>query len=56
MGGPVDAVAQAASFIDAGVLPPMRDAQPVMQGESASAALDVRLDLGHGLVLHIVRR
>jgi len=48
--GPVEATTPAASFIDAGVLP------PVVRSDSASAVLEVRLDLGNGLVLHIVRR
>ena len=46
---------QAGSFIDAGVMPAASEAQPT-QTASAGAALEVRLDLGHGVVLHIVRR
>jgi transposase-like protein len=46
----------AAGFIDVGVLPPVSEVQSTTRCESASAALEIRLDLGHGLVLHIVRR
>lgn len=56
LGGPVDTSAQTASFIDIGALPPACAARAVSQGDSGDAALEVRLDLGHGLVLHIVRR
>ena len=43
-----------AGFIDVGPMPaPPRAPVKV---EPASAALEVRLELGHGLVLHIVRR
>lgn len=54
--------APAAGFIDVGVMPPAASAAaataaPTMtQCESAGAMLEVRLDLGHGLVLQIVRR
>lgn len=49
-----DGAVPAAGFIDAGVMAP---AVPAMtQCESAVATLEVRLDLGHGLVLQIVRR
>lgn len=44
----------AATFIDVGAMSaPPRTTTKV---ESAGAALEVRLELGHGLVLHIVRR
>lgn len=43
-------------FIDAGVMAPAPAAQAVPRVEPAGAALEVRLDLGHGMVLHIVRR
>ena len=47
-----------ARFIDVGVMPPPPATQAVTQCEFAGtgAALEVRLDLGRGLVLHIVRR
>ena len=43
-----------ARFIDVGPMPAAPRATPKV--EPASAALEVRLELGHGLVLHIVRR
>ncbi len=47
-------VAPPAAFIDVGAMPaPPRSTTKV---ESTGAALEVRLELGHGLVLHIVRR
>ena len=45
---------QAASFIDVGAMPELPRTRTKV--ESASAALELRLELGHGLVLHIVRR
>jgi hypothetical protein len=45
---------RAVGFIDAGPMPPEPRATPKL--EPASAALEVRFELGHGLVLHIVRR
>ncbi|MEO7128500.1 MAG: hypothetical protein ABI040_06480 [Rhodoferax sp.] len=48
--------ASAGGFIEVGVMPPARAAPPMAQCESAGATLEVRLDLGHGLVLQIVRR
>ena len=48
--------APAAGFIDVGVMPPAPAVPSMTQCESASAMLEVRLDLGHGLVLQIVRR
>ena len=51
-GGP----APAAGFINVGVLPPARKVQAMTQDEPPGAALEVRLDFGHGLVVHIVRR
>jgi hypothetical protein len=51
-----DAVAPATSFIDVGVLPLAAQSAPATHGEPADTALEIRLDLGHGLVLHIVRR
>ena len=50
------AAAPTAGFINAGILPPARKAPAMTQDEPPGAALEVRLDLGHGLVLHIVRR
>lgn len=51
-----NAVAPATGFIDVGVLPAAPPAQPAPHGEPPDTALEIRLDLGHGLVLHIVRR
>lgn len=45
-----------AGFIDVGVMPPASAVPSMTQCESAGAALEIRLDLGHGLVLQIVRR
>jgi putative transposase len=45
--------APGAGFIDVGPMPPPRASVKL---EPAIAALEVRLELGHGLVLHIVRR
>lgn len=47
-----------ARFTDVGMMPPPPEAQSVTQCEfaGAGAALEVRLDFGHGLVLQIVRR
>lgn len=50
------AVAPAPRFIDVGMLPPAEPAERTKPGEPAEAALEIRLDLGRGLVLHIVRR
>ena len=50
------ATAPAAGFIDVGVMPPAPAAPAMTQCESAGAMLVVRLELGHGLVLQIVRR
>lgn len=52
----VDGVAPAAGFIDVGVMPAAPSAPSTMPCDSAGATLEVRLDLGHGLVLQIVRR
>ncbi len=52
----VDVAAPAAGFIDAGVMPPAPPMPSMTQCESVGATLEVRLDLGHGLVLQIVRR
>ena len=52
----VGGVGFAASFIDVGEMPPAPAVPPMTQRESAGAMLEVRLDLGHGLVLQIVRR
>ena len=52
----VGGVAPAGGFIDVGVLPPAPPVPSTTQCEAASATLEVRLDLGHGLVLQIVRR
>ena len=45
-----------AGFIDVGVMPPAPAVASMTQCESVGATLEVRLDLGHGLVLQIVRR
>ena len=50
------AAAPAAGFINVGVLPPARKVPTMTQDAPPGAALEVRLDFGHGLVLHIVRR
>lgn len=53
----VDDVAPAAAgFIYVGVMQPTPAVPAMTQCESAGATLEVRLDLGHGLVLQIVRR
>ena len=52
----VASVGPVAGFIDVGVMPPAPPVPSITQGEAAGAALEVRLDLGHGLVLRIVRR
>jgi transposase-like protein len=46
----------AVGFVDVGVMSSAPEAQSMTQDQLASAALEVRLDLGHGVVLHIVRR
>jgi transposase-like protein len=51
-----DGAAPVAGFIDVGVMPPALAAPSMTPCESAGAMLEVRLDLGHGLVLQIVRR
>ncbi len=48
--------APAAGFIDVGMMPSVPALTVPTQCDSAAAALEVRLDLGHGLVLQIVRR
>lgn len=50
--------ARTARFIDAGAMAPADVPAPAAAGADGPAApsLEVRLDLGHGLVLHIVRR
>ena len=45
---------RAAGFIDVGPMVPTP--HTAVKTGPASAALEVRLELGHGLVLHIVRR
>jgi len=52
----VTSEAPAAGFIDVGVMPPAPPLPSTTQCEAANVALEVRLDLGHGLVLQIVRR
>ncbi|WP_426212025.1 IS66 family insertion sequence element accessory protein TnpA [Massilia sp. TWP1-3-3] len=52
----VAGVAPAAGFIDACVMPPAPAVPSMTQCESAGTTLQVRLDLGYGLVLQIVRR
>ena len=53
-----DGTADAGRFIDVGALAPTQTAQtpPGMPGRMDAAELEVRLDLGHGLTLYIVRR
>ena len=48
--------ASGAGFIDVGVMPPASAVSSMRQCESTGATLEVRLDLGNGLVLQIVRR
>nr|WP_180279285.1 hypothetical protein [Massilia psychrophila] len=55
MAGTVDAT-PAAGFIDVGVMTAAPEAPAVPKPASVGGALEVRLDLGHGMVLHIVRR
>ena len=55
LAGAVDAT-PAAGFIDVGVMTAAPEAQAVPKPASVGGALEVRLDLGHGMVLHIVRR
>jgi len=52
--GEVVAPSPGSGFIDVG--PMMSAPRAAAKGALASAALEVRLELGHGLVLHIVRR
>jgi hypothetical protein len=51
-----DVAASAAGFIDVGMMPSSPAVPPKTQCDSAGATLEVRLDLGHGLVLQIVKR
>ncbi|WP_155524408.1 IS66 family insertion sequence element accessory protein TnpA [Burkholderia sp. PAMC 28687] len=46
----------AVGFVDVGVMSSTPEAQSMTQDQLASAALEVRLELGDGVVLHIVRR
>ena len=55
LAGAVDAPSTT-GFIDAGVMATAPATQTVPQPAPVGAALEVRLDLGHGMVLHIVRR
>ena len=48
--------APAAGFIDVGAMSPAPAVPSMTPCESAGATLEVRLNLGHGLVLQIVRR
>lgn len=50
------AAVPAADFIDVGTMPSAPKVKMAAHCESTSAALEIRLDLGHGLVLQIVRR
>lgn len=43
-------------FIDVGVLPLAAQSASATHGELTDTALEIRLDLEHGLVLHIVKR
>jgi hypothetical protein len=58
LNGPAATPLRAARFIDAGALAPVAVPAPAAAAEEVAAVpnLEVRLDLGHGLVLHIVRR
>ena len=44
-----------AGFIDVGAMPATPAARPKAQAAAPATGVEVRLDLGHGLVLHIVR-
>lgn len=46
----------ATRFIDAGALAPVAVPTAAVEDVPAAPNLEVHLDLGHGLVLHIVRR
>ncbi|WP_316151014.1 IS66 family insertion sequence element accessory protein TnpA [Cupriavidus sp. BIC8F] len=46
----------AVDFIDVGVMPLASETQSMMPCAATSAALEIRLDLGQGLVLSILRR
>ena len=48
--------APSTGFIDVGVMPTAPAVPSMTQCEPVDATLEVRLDLGHGLVLQIVRR
>ncbi|WP_455289099.1 IS66 family insertion sequence element accessory protein TnpA [Cupriavidus necator] len=48
--------APATGFIDIGTVPLARAAQAAQCADTGETALEVRLDLGHGLVLQILRR
>lgn len=50
----VEAPPTTARFIDAGALAPA--VAPAVSAHQGTPELEVRLELGHGLVLHIVRR
>lgn len=54
--GETGGAAPAGGFIDAGLLQPAPKAPPMTREVPAGAVLEVRLDLGHGVLLHIVRR
>lgn len=53
LNAPAD-MAHSAAFIEVGPMPVPPAARPKVQAGPA-AGVEVRLDLGHGLVLHIVR-
>jgi transposase-like protein len=46
----------AVDFIDVGVMPLASETQSMMPCSATSTALEIRLDLGQGLVLSILRR
>ena len=55
---PVSTPMQKSDFIDVGILPLVQEAKPEPQEASGmmAGALSIRLELGHGLVLHLERR
>lgn len=59
LGGPDSFAVSAASFIDLGAIPFPAACNPKPEAampDAAPAGIEIRLDLGGGLVLHIARR
>lgn len=56
LGMPDGAASVPAGFIDAGALRSAREAHQQLGEHTTAPALEIRLELGHGLVLHIARR